>query len=150
MKNFFIISIALITGFTTCGQKVKKEDVPSSVITKFTLTYPKVEKVKWSKEKGKYEAEFELNEIETSVLYDSIGIVLEIESEINVAELPAAIKEYVKTNCNDAKIKEASKMTDGKGIVTYEAEVKGVDYVFDTSGVFIEKSEEKRHKEGKD
>jgi hypothetical protein len=144
MKNLLCIALVLSFGFAACAQKVKKEDLPSSVITKFTLTYPKVEKVKWSKENGNYEAEFDLNNIETSVVYDSIGITLETESEITVANLPAAAKDYVKNNCNDAKIKEASKLIDGKGVLTYEAEVKGVDYVFDKDGAFIRKSGEKK------
>ena len=142
MKNLVFIAIVLSLGFTACGQKVKKEDVPSSVITKFTLAYPKVENVKWSKEHGKYEAEFKLKDVETSVLYDSLGTLIETESEIAVKDLPAAVNDYVKQKYNDAKIKEASKMTDARGVVTYEAEVKGTDLIFDAQGKFIQNKKE--------
>jgi len=40
-------------------------------------------------------------------------------------------------NIRAKKIKEAAKITDAKGVVTYEAEVTGKDLIFDASGKFL-------------
>ncbi len=34
-------------------------------------------------------------------------------------------------------MKEAAKITDAHGVVTYEAEVKGMDLLFDSAGKFL-------------
>ena len=45
--------------------------------------------------------------------------------------------EYVKKTYKEDEVKEASKITDANGTVTYEAEVKGKDLIFDSNGNFI-------------
>ncbi len=147
MKNVILISISLVLGFTACGQKVKKEDVPASVTTKFASLYPKVQDAKWSKENVGFEAEFEVNKVEMSANFDASGNLLETETEMNVSELPASIKEYIKTKYNDAKIKEAAKIVDAKNIITYEAEVNDADLIFDAQGKFIKEIKEAEEKE---
>lgn len=142
MKNLLLVSIALTLCFSACGQKLKKEDVPAVITAKFKTLYPNIEDVKWSKEDANYEAEFDLNKVETSVVIDASGNALETESEITPAELPATIKEYVKQHYNDAKIKEAAKMVDSKGVTTYEAEVNDADVIFDAKGTFIKEVKE--------
>ena len=143
MKNLLFIPLAFVLAFTACGQKVKKEDLPSAVQAKFKALYPAITDVKWSKENAKYEAAFDLNKVETSVTIDSLGNLFETEIEISVSDLPTAIATYFTKNFPGEKIKEAAKITDPKGVVTYEAEMKDVDYLFDKDGVFIKKSEDK-------
>lgn len=132
-------------GFSACGQKLKKEDVPAVITAKFKTLYSNIEDVKWSKEDANYEAEFDLNKVETSVVFDASGNALETESEIAVTDLPAIVKDYVKMHYNDAKIKEAAKMVDSKGVTTYEAEVNDADVIFDAQDNFVKevKEEEK-------
>jgi hypothetical protein len=144
MKNLFFVSIALMLGFSACGQKLKKENVPAVITAKFKTLYPNVENVKWGKEDVNYEAKFDQNKVETSATFDAKGNLLETETEISVNNLPAAAKTYISTNVPGEKIKEASKIANAKGIVTYEAEVKGVDYIFNKDGGFMKKSEEKK------
>ena len=45
--------------------------------------------------------------------------------------------DYVKTNYKGQSVKEAAKITDGKATITYEAEIKGMDLLFDNNGKFI-------------
>lgn len=143
MKNVIFISIALILGFSACGQKVKKEDVPASVTAKFTSLYPNVKDVKWSKEDANYEAEFEVSDVEMSANFDATGNLIETETELSVSALPTAVKDYIKTNYNDAKIKEAAKIIDAKGVTTFEAEVNDADVIFDAQGKFLKEIKEK-------
>lgn len=51
--------------------------------------------------------------------------------------MPAGVAQYVQAHEHGAKIKEAGLVTDAKGMVTYEAEIKGKDLIFDKAGKFI-------------
>ena len=141
MKNLILISIALIVSFSACAQKLKKEVVPAVITAKFKTLYPSIEDVNWSKENNIYEAEFDLNKVQTSVSIDAKGNLIETETSISVNDLPDIVTKYINKNIPGEKIKEASKIIDANNIVTYEAEVKGADYIFDKDGNFIKKVE---------
>ncbi len=140
MKNI-ALSLAVLMALSAsvfCQTKTKEKEkaaVPAAVKSAFTKSYPGV-KAKWEKEKGKeaFEAEFEKDDKDMSVVYSAKGELLETEVEIAVSELPAAVSTYVATHHKGAKIKEAAKITDAKGTITYEAEVKGHDLFFDANG----------------
>lgn len=152
MKNLTII-LALSLGFGSAyAQKVKEAEVPSEVKDAFKKAYPKGEVEKWEKEDGNYEAEFEIEripmdksgkkeEIEMSAVYTPKGELIQTETEIKISELPKAISEYIEKNVAK-KIKEASKITDAKGVVNYEAEAGEVDYIFDADGKFLKKEQD--------
>ena len=108
-----------------------------SLWTAFQKNFPQAKVEKWEKEGSNFEAEFELNKTEQSVLFDAQGNLLETEVEIELNQLPKGVLEYVKANYIGQKVKEAAKITDAKGTVTYEAEIKGMDILFDSTGKFI-------------
>ena len=64
-------------------------------------------------------------------------IYLETEKEIAVKDLPSAVSSSITKKFPGSTIKEAAIITDANGIKTYEAEVKGMDQVFDEQGNFI-------------
>ncbi len=157
MKNLILISAVLIPTLFACGGgkhhkegKERKEceeiKVPASVETTFKSLYPKVDEIEWNKEKSEYEAEFEFNEKEMSASFDSIGNLIETEEEIAITALPASITEQLKEAIASGNIKEASKMTDAKGVITYEAEFKK-DLVFNSDGKCLNESEENDNEE---
>jgi hypothetical protein len=119
------------------NSKLTEADVPSVVKTKFSTLYPDTKVEKWEKENGNYEAGFHKNKTEMSVLIDPTGNLLETETEIPVSELPKSVTEYVMKQKPGKKIKEASKIIDAVGLLTYEAEVEKTDLVFDQNGNFI-------------
>src|ERR1043166_7934457 len=137
MKKLILIP-ALLAFFAVLA--FAGDDVPAVVKTKFASLYPTVKKAKWDREAANYEASFEQGEVETSVLFDASGNVLETETEISINELPKSVMDYVAQHYK-TKIKEASKIVDAKGIVTYEAEVKEGDLIFDTNGNFMRKDD---------
>ena len=57
--------------------------------------------------------------------------------EINVDALPSNVRDYVSKHHVGEKIKEAAKISDSKGTITYEAEIKGKDLIFDSNGNFV-------------
>jgi hypothetical protein len=76
--------------------------------------------------------------VETSVVIDLKGNLLETEQEIPVNSLPEPITNYIATAYPGKKIAEAAKITDAKGTVTYEAEVGRKDVIFDANGIIVE------------
>jgi hypothetical protein len=139
MKTILMMLTFLLGVSQVNAQKVKEADVPAAVKKTFATHYSTVKEAKWEKEGNNYEAEFDLNKVETSVLIDPSGNLMETETEIAVAELPQPASAYITKNLKDQKIKETAKIIDAKGIVTYEAEVGSTDYLFDSKGNFIKK-----------
>jgi len=145
MKKLVLIMVTAMITSLTYAQKMKEKEVPTSVKIAFQKQYPNAKETKWKKENDNFEAEFEIKEIEYSVLIDTKGNILETELEIKADELPANAKDYISKNYKEQKIKEAAKITDARGIVTYEAEIKGNDLIFDSNGNFIRvESEQKK------
>lgn len=139
MKNVLVL-LGLVFSVTMFAQKEEKAKtiVPPAIVKEmFAKEFPMVKKVKWEKEDANYEAGFDLNKVETSVLIDAKGKILETESEINVATLSKKITDYVATNYPKQKIKGAAKIINAAKKVTYEAEIKGFDLIFDENGTFI-------------
>lgn len=137
MKKLMLMTVAAMFTSLTFAQKMQDKDVPATVKTTFQKQYPDAKELKWEKENGNFEVEFELKETEYSVLLDASGNILETEIEISIDALPSNAKDYVLKNHSGQKIKEAAKITDAKGTVTYEAEIKGIDLIFDSNGNFI-------------
>jgi len=127
------LSLAMVFAY---AQKVKQDDVPQAVKDGLHKLYPDARVSKWELEDGNYEAEFENNKVETSVLLTPAGALVMTEVEIATSALPQAAQDYVKNNLGGKKIKEAAKITTAEGVVTYEAEIGGTDYLFDANGSF--------------
>ena len=137
MKKLIVISISILFGNALLAQKMHEKDVPASIMAAFKKQYPDVSKIKWEKEDGNFEAEFDLNRTETSALFDANGKMLESEVEIETKQLPTDVVEFIKNHYKGQKIKEAAKITDANGLVTYEAEMMGKDLIFDANGKFV-------------
>lgn len=137
MKKSIFLFIAAAGVSFAYAQKLSDKEVPAAVTAAFQKNYPNAKEVKWEKEKDNYEAGFEWTKKDHSVLIDASGNILETEIEIGIEALPADAKTYVAKNYAGQKIKEAATITDSKGVVTYEVEIKGKDLIFDHSGKFI-------------
>ncbi|MBK8554765.1 MAG: PepSY-like domain-containing protein [Lewinellaceae bacterium] len=133
-KLIFLFVLGLGASAMACAQKTP----PKAVSDAFTQKFSKAEELKWSQEKnGDWEAEFEQDEVELSANFNIAGQWIETETEIKVADLPAAVR----TALQGKKVKEAAKIMRADGTTVYEAEVKGKDMLFDDSGKLL--SEEK-------
>jgi hypothetical protein len=90
MKSQLLLSSLLFCFvITACGQSLKESDVPAAVKSGFEKQFPG-SRAKWEKEEGNYEASFKKDSKEISVVISSTGTILETETEIALAELPAA------------------------------------------------------------
>lgn len=142
MKTILFTAAFAFLFMNVNAQKMKATEVPAAVTAKFATLYPNVKDAEWEKEGANYEAEFDVNKTETSCSFDASGNLLQTETEISVSELPQAVKDYFTKNAPGKKIKEASKMVDPSGTISYEAEVDETDYIFDASGNFVSKEVE--------
>ena len=140
MKNTLTLALAMIFFSAANAQKLAEKNVPVLVKASFKKQFPDVKKVVWEKEKANYEAEFELNETEQSAVFNEKGGLIETEVEIEINQLPANINTYIQKNYVGQKIKEAAKIIDANGKVSYEAEIKGMDLIFDEQGLFTKVS----------
>ena len=142
MKHKILLLAIGFTTFTAYAQKMKEADLPVPVKTAFSKQYPGIKSAKWEKEKENYEAEFDDNKVKTSVLFNATVSLLETEMELKTSELPKAVSEYVVKNLAGKNIKEASKITNAKGDVTYETRIGDSNYIFDRWGKFQNKAVE--------
>ena len=142
MKKTFLLLAIGFAAITATAQKVKEADAPAEVKAAFTKNYPNVKAKGWEKEDGNYEVEFESNKNEMTLVIDPKGNVVQTETEIKVSELSKTITDYCAKNYAGKKIKEASKIVDAKGIITFEAEIEKMDVLFDANGKFIKESKD--------
>jgi hypothetical protein len=147
MKKLFL-TLIIGAAFTAAQAQEEKEAklnesaVPAVVKSKFSSLYAGVKAEKWEKENGNYEVKFHKDKVEMSILIDAAGNLMETETKIAVTELPKAVTEYVAKNKAGKKIKEAAKIVDAKGVMTFEAEVEKMDLLFDKDGKFIKESKD--------
>jgi len=135
-----LLPLSLTVTIAATAQKVKSADVPAAVKSALLKKYPSAANVTWEKEKGNFEASWGgRSKEDNSVLFTPDGSFMEVVVAIPVADLPPGVVTYIKAHYPGSKITEAGKVTDAKGRISYEAEVKGKDLVFDQQGNFLRK-----------
>src|SRR5439155_26490637 len=97
----------------------------------------------WEWEDAAYEANFVESGKAMSCVIDQRGTILETESAITMAELPASAKAYVTQHFKGKKWNEITKVTKANGEVNYEVNVAGTDVLFDSNGSHLQKKEKK-------
>ena len=120
--------------------------MPAAVKAAFAQRFPTVHDMKWEKEGSEYEAAFKQAGQELTASFDGAGTWKETETEIPVATLPAAAKQYLQAHYKGRKVSEAAKLQMADGTTRYEAEVKHSDIIFDANGGFLE--EINKHSQG--
>jgi hypothetical protein len=135
----------LILGLAIAGimtnvqaQEMKATNVPAAVTTAFNKDHQTVKKVEWKlKDGNNYQAEYKEGSVEMYSMYSASGDLMETKMEIKNADLPAPVLTYVKQNYKEDEVKNAYKVTDASGTVTYKATVKDMHLVFDANGTFV-------------
>jgi hypothetical protein len=138
MKNALLTaSLTLLIAMATTAQKMKSADVPEAVKNALLKRYPSATNVTWEKEKGNFEANWGgKSKEDNSVVFTPDGTFVERVLAIPIADLPIGVVTYVKAHYPGSKITEAGKIIDASGKISYEAEVKGKDLIFDQEGNF--------------
>jgi len=119
---------------TSYAQRRKQVVVPDTVKKALQMKFPDAIVSAWENEGTLYEAELEYHKKFFSVLIDHTGKILNTEEAIDPALLPEGIKNYIVKNLKGKKVRDAAKITDAAGRVSYQADIAGLEYVFDTKG----------------
>ena len=141
MKRLLVACI-MLAGLPAYAQKIDESKVPAAVKSAFSKNFPGITVSKWEIEKKNYEANFKKNGQKMSAVFDPKGNWMETETALQVGELPANIKSYVADHYKGEKIKEAARIKKANGKTVLEAEVKGLDLLFDEQGNFMESEKE--------
>lgn len=145
MKSLMLLlSAALLLPAAAHAQKIAADNVPAATLAAFHKSFPTGKTVKWEKEGADYEAGFDMGKAEMSAVITAAGVLLETETEMPVAQLPAAVQKTLAASYKAYKITEAAKIvTAATGATTYEAEVsqggKHRDVLFNADGTEVKK-----------
>jgi len=138
MKKVILALIVLISASTFA----QKSDAPAAAKAAFAKAFPSATNIKWDKEDGAFEADFELKGKKMAATFDAKGVFQESEIAIQVSELPASVTAYMKGHYKGIAVKEAAKITKPNGAINYEAAIKGKDVLFDANGKFIKEAKD--------
>lgn len=149
MKHLLLPVVLAFTALQACSQKLNADKVPATVKASFQKAHPGVQGA-WEKEEGNYEVSFKEGGKGMSCVLDEAGSIMETETTISVSELPQHAKDYMQQHYKGSKIKEAAKIVKANGEITYEAEVKEKDVIFDSTGKFLRVDDKEKEDGDKD
>ena len=144
MKHVMLLAaFALALAAPAHAQMLKPTQVPVAARATFKAKFPLVKTNTWEKEGDKYEAGFKQNGITMSALITPAGELVETESDMSPAKLPAAVRATLARDYKAYKVTEAAVLVSASGATTYEAEVsqggKHHDVVFNADGSLAKK-----------
>lgn len=161
-KSRGIAAAAAVAGLLLCLSagakevKIKSKEVPGAILDTLLVHYPKAKFLGFSMETENdltlFEAEMKIDDRHVDALLDSAGTFHEIETEIQAAELPEAVRTALgASDYAQGKIRGAERhvVPGPKETVTYELDVelrgRRFEVVYDADGKLInsEKSDEK-------
>ncbi|MFD2719977.1 PepSY-like domain-containing protein [Hymenobacter monticola] len=143
-KYLLLLALLPLAALSAQAQKVAEKQVPAAVLATFKQAHPTAKGVKWEKEDANYEAGYEQGEEELSVVITPTGTLLETETEMKVAQLPAPVRAALTSQYQGYKVSEAARIvTAATGTTVYEAEVsragKKQDLLFNADGTVVKK-----------
>lgn len=147
-----VVGVALMTA--SCDKQVEDNTVttvPTTVKDAFAKSFPDQKEVTWEVEGDYIEAEFDVNGMEHTVIYDAEGTQVGSEEEILAEAMPDTSLKYISANHAGAEALEYEKATSEEGTM-YTVELKDstgiVELVFDENGIY--KSSEMEDEEDDD
>ena len=136
MEKVLLFLLGIAMSVSSHSQGLKAKDIPAPVKEALSKRFPAAAKVSWELEKGNYEANWGGTSGEDhSAQFTPSGVFIEIVDNIPISSLPAGVASYVSKHYN-TRIREAGKLTDAQGKLSYEVEIKGKDLAFGLNGKF--------------
>ena len=144
-KRILLLATVLIYMAIAGDERISMSEVPEVVLSAFRTDYPQVQEVGYSRESDQgrtiYEMAFVRNNRVMEVSYHANGQRIDIEEEMSVAELPAAVTRALAQHYSDYKVEAAARIT-GNTAIRYEVELsimegdteKTIELFFDTEG----------------
>jgi hypothetical protein len=114
MKCLMLLAAVFVFSAVS-GQDLPLSRVPSEVITTFKAKFP---------EGNIFEAKFEINHIRHRAMLDGTGQLVMFKHKIQVAALPAPVKQMLDSLYKDYKIGEAEQLN-RMGVIFYQVGLEG-------------------------
>jgi len=122
MKKFKLTGIAFL--FLGCTTFAQTNETPRKAEATFTKMFPSATAIKWDKENSKeWEAEFTMKERNYSAKFTIDGTWLETEYDMNLNEIPNAVKKTLANDYSNYKVKE-SEFSETKDGALFEFELE--------------------------
>jgi len=119
--------VVLAISAASSEKKIKRSELPAPVQTTVTAQSQGATVRGFSEEKENgqtyYEAEFEVGGHSKDVLMDPLGNIVEVEEEVALATLPAAVREGLLAQAASRKLVRVESLTKQGKLVAYEAQV---------------------------
>jgi hypothetical protein len=119
------------------AQSIKDNEVPATVIHKFSFIYPDATRVTWQLNQEKYQADFKNEKKKTTAVFMSDGVLYGTKTEIKVYALPEAAIGFLTKEQPDNKIEQANILEDENGMITFNAVVDKTEFIFDRTGQLL-------------
>lgn len=87
MDKSLVVIVLHILSLVSFEQKLKEKEVPQIIKKVLNEKYPNAKYVKWDKEKNNYEATFDVNQVDNSLLFNQDGTIVETEVAIQISKL---------------------------------------------------------------
>ena len=143
MKKALLSAGLVLLAFGAQAQMLKATQVPAVVKATFKTQYPTVKTNTWEKEHGNYEAAFTMKGATMSALITPAGELVEKETDMAAAKLPAAVRATLARDYKSYQVTEAATIVSAAGATTYEAELskagKKHDVLFNANGTLAQK-----------
>lgn len=140
MKTMKIFMLLALVSFAANAQDLSNSEVPNEVKSAFDKAYSGASDVEWEKSADNFNVEFDLDRMDYEIWYSAAGKVLKMEQEVKENDLPASVKNALKSNYSGFKIEDAEMRKEGN-TTTYKVELdKGneeKDVLFDEAGKVI-------------
>jgi hypothetical protein len=108
-------------------KRINRSDLPAAV-EKTVATHTKGATIRGfneEKENGQayYEAELTMNGHSKDILMDTTGAIVEVEEQVDLASLPAAVQNGLQAKAGSGKLDKVESITKHDKLVAYEAKV---------------------------
>ena len=123
----FTLLVAAASALGAQERKIARRNLPAAVArTAATESQgAKIRGYSQEKENGQtfYEVEMTVNGHHRDVLIDSSGTVVEVEEQVQLVDVPAAVRDSLRAAAGKGKVTGVESITKGGRIVAYEARV---------------------------
>jgi len=129
MKTRFFLFAALlcITFFTLSSFRDSDDLMPNQVPEAVKSTFGRMytgKNVRWEKDNHQYKAEFRKDRSETEAWFKKDGTWTRTETDVNPRDLPAEVKDYVKSKYPNGIIDDADMVETAKKGSYYDLEIR--------------------------
>jgi uncharacterized membrane protein YkoI len=128
LKVVFIVSLTFTAIAHAQEKKIRRADLPAAVekTVAAQVQGATVRGFSQEKEKGElfYEAELTVSGHSKDILMDASGGIVEVEEQVALESLPAAVKDGLQAKADKGKILKVESITKHEKLVAYEAVVQ--------------------------